>query len=90
MTFYEFILKMTEAHSFQLFTMMLTAAVTLVLIINGILEAILAVVFKLPYRWIRHRTIKAAGWPPPGLDADGDPTPKEDPEEENTDEQLAT
>jgi hypothetical protein len=27
---------------------------------------------KLINRWIRHLNIKAAGWPPPGVDADGD------------------
>ncbi|WP_435018427.1 hypothetical protein TA3x_000401 [Tundrisphaera sp. TA3] len=28
--------------------------------------------FKLVNRWIRHRNIVAAGWPPAHLDADGD------------------
>ena len=29
--------------------------------------------FRLINRWIRHRNIVAQGWPPPHLDADGDP-----------------
>lgn len=34
--------------------------------------------FKLINRWIRHRNIVAAGWPPAHLDGDGDVIKKDD------------
>lgn len=37
-----------------------------------ILGNIITYPFKLVNRWIRHRNIIAAGWPPFHLDADGD------------------
>jgi hypothetical protein len=39
--------------------------------------------FKTWNRLIRHLNIKACGWPPPHLDADGDFKPEPKPEEED-------
>lgn len=38
---------------------------------------LLALPFRLVNRWIRHKNIVARGWPPPGIDADGDQVKEE-------------
>lgn len=47
-------------------------ALTLVLAFS-VLALIISTPFKIWQRWMRHRTLQKIGWPPPYLDADGDP-----------------
>ena len=56
------------------------AAVAIVLIVAVGITSIASWPFRLVNRWIRHQNIKARGWPPEYLDADGDlrPLPDED------------
>lgn len=42
-----------------------------------LLTAFVEMPLKVVNRWIRHRNIIVAGWPPAHLDADGDWKPKE-------------
>ena len=43
---------------------------------------IISLPFQLLAMYIRHLNIKAQGWPPPNVDADGDPVSDETTEEE--------
>lgn len=45
---------------------------------TGLVKAPFTMIFRMWNRWLRHRDIKAHGWPPPHLNADGDwkPEPK--------------
>jgi hypothetical protein len=63
---YGFMLLFAEQHPFLSFCV--------IWVICGLLLA----PFRLANRWIRHRNIKAQGWPPSHLDADGDLLKKED------------
>lgn len=60
MSFYQFLLQFAEAHPFLAFIVVCSV------------YYFVTFPFRLANRWIRHRNIKTAGWPPPYLDADGD------------------
>jgi hypothetical protein len=46
--------------------------VGMAILLNGAAYFFFNTVFRMYNRWVRHRNIKAAGWPPNHLDADGD------------------
>lgn len=46
--------------------------IILLSVIYAVADIVHGVAFKLPNRILRHRSIKAQGWPPPHCDADGE------------------
>ncbi len=61
-------------------------AVAMVVLLYAVVVTVSTMIFRSWNRFLRHLNIRAKGWPPPHLDADGDFRPLSDPKEDEDDE----